>query len=209
MPKVQPFEKYTLRYENWFEQNKFAYRSEINALKEQIPKTGKGIEIGVGSGRFAAPLGIQIGLDPSKKMLKIAKQRGIKTVEAVAEKLPFAATNFDFVLMVTTICFLDSVEASFKEIYRILKPSRSLIIGFIDKNSHLGKKYQKDKTRNIFYRIATFYSVDEVLFYLKQVGFRIFRFVQTIFHNLTEVKDNEPIKKGYGKGAFVVIKAMK
>ncbi len=27
--------------------------------------------------------------------------------------------------------------------------------------------------------------------------------------HLTEIKDNEPIKEGYGKGAFVAIKAMK
>jgi ubiquinone/menaquinone biosynthesis C-methylase UbiE len=209
MPKVQPFEKYTFRYENWFKQNVFAYKSEIRALKEQLPKNGISIEIGVGSGRFAAPLGIPIGLDPSKKMLKIAKQRGIESIKGVAENLPLDEAKFNFVLMITTICFLDSIEAAFKEIYRILKPTGFFLIGFIDKESHIGKIYQKYKNRNVYYKIATFYSVDEVIFYLKQVGFKIFYISQTIFHNLTEIKEIEQSKKGYGAGAFVVISAMK
>jgi hypothetical protein len=51
--------------------------------------------------------------------------------------------------------------------------------------------------------------VDEVVFYLKQAGFKNFNFTQTIFHNLAEIKDVEPIKDGYGKGSFVVVRAIK
>ncbi|MHA1275829.1 MAG: class I SAM-dependent methyltransferase [Candidatus Helarchaeota archaeon] len=209
MPKVQPFEKYFFRYETWFEQNEFAYKSEIQAIKEHIPKVGQGIEIGVGSGRFAAPLGIQFGLDPSKKMLKLAKKRRIETIKGVAEKLPFGTAHFHFALMVTTICFLDSIEAAFREIYRILKPNGRFLIGFIDKKSYLGKKYQKYKKWNVFYKIAVFYSVEDVIFSLKQAGFQHFHIIQTLFHDLTEIKGIEPIRQGYGKGAFIVIRAMK
>jgi len=49
MPKVEPFEKYAFQYENWFERNKFVYESELAAIREQLPKSGKGMEIGVGS----------------------------------------------------------------------------------------------------------------------------------------------------------------
>jgi len=66
------FNKYTQEYEEWFEKNKFAYLSEIEALKKVIPK-GKGLEIGVGTGRFAKPLKIDVGIDPSENMLKIAE----------------------------------------------------------------------------------------------------------------------------------------
>ncbi|MDD5454143.1 MAG: class I SAM-dependent methyltransferase [Candidatus Ratteibacteria bacterium] len=209
MPKIEPFEKYSQRYENWFENNKFAYQSELLAVKKIMPKDGEGIEIGVGSGRFAELLGIKLGVEPSPKMRKIAEKKGIKVIDAVAEKLPFDDEQFDFALMVTTICFLDDIEIAFKEAYRILKPDGSLIIGFVDKNSSLGKFYLKNKTKSVFYELADFYSTDEVVFYLKRADFKIFAFVQTIFRNFKELESIEPVKKGYGKGSFVVIKAMK
>jgi hypothetical protein len=63
----EPFEKYAQKYDEWFDKNKFAYESELQAIKELLPINKNGIEIGVGSGRFASPLGIKLGVDPSKK----------------------------------------------------------------------------------------------------------------------------------------------
>ena len=128
-----------------------------------MPKKRKGIEIGVGTGRFAAPLEIKLGLEPSTKMRKIAEKRGIRVIEGVAENLPFPNAQFDFALMVTTICFLDDIESSFQEVHRILRPKGRFIIGLIDRDSLLGRLYEKNKKNNEFYRFATFYSVDEVL----------------------------------------------
>lgn len=209
MPKIKPFEKYHKRYEDWFRENKFAYQSELLAVKKLMPATGEGIEIGVGSGVFAEPLGIKLGVEPSKEMTKIAEKKGIKVIDAVAEKLPFDDAKFAFVLMVTTICFLDDIKAAFNEAYRVLNPDGCFIIGFVDKLSPLGKLYHQHKMKNVFYRIANFYSVDEVVSHLKKTGFEDFTFVQTIFHNLTDMKEIEPTKEGYGQGSFVVIRAMK
>ncbi len=88
MNRNNVFDTYTEEYEEWFNKNKFAYLSEIEALKKVIP-AGKGLEVGVGTGRFAEPLGIDIGVDPSENMLKIAKLRGIKTFQGYGENLPF------------------------------------------------------------------------------------------------------------------------
>lgn len=210
MKMVEPFEKYAKEYDDWFEKNRPVYESELRAIKDQLPKTGEGIEIGVGSGRFAAPLGIKLGIEPSKKIGKIAKLRGVEVVICgVAEDLPFADATFDFVLMVTTICFLEDIETAFRETHRVLKPDGCLIIGFIDRNSPIGKLYQRRKEDSVFYKVATFYSVNEVVAYLKRAKFRDFKFTQTIFHNLEGIKDVEPIKEGYGEGSFVVIKATK
>lgn len=207
--KVQPFEKYTGQYEDWFEKNHWVYQSELQAVREQLPEQGKGLEIGVGSGRFASPLGINLGVEPSPKMGELAKARGIKVVDAGGEALPFNDSQFDFALMVTTICFLDDIEKAFRETYRVLKPNGHLIIGFVDKNSPVGKIYQKHKDKSEFYKIATFYSVDEVVLYLKKTGFGHFVFNQTIFKDLKEIKNIELIKSGYGDGSFVVINARK
>ncbi len=209
MPKIEPFERYANKYEDWFENNKFAYESELQAIKEQLPENGEGIEIGVGSGRFAAPLGIKVGVEPSGKMREIAQKRGIEVIDGVAEELPFGDSRFDFVLMVTTLCFLDDIEVGLKEAHRVLKSGGSLIIGFIDANSTLGKLYHQQKNDNVFYREATFYSVEEVVAYLKKAGFKDFNFKQTLFRPLTDIRDIEPVKEGYGEGSFVVVKATK
>jgi len=207
--KIEPFEEHTSRYEDWFEKNKFAYLSELQAVKILLPEIGDGVEIGVGSGRFSAPLGVKFGVEPSGRMGKIAKQRGIEVVGGVAENLPFADGRFDYALMVTTICFLDDIKIAFLETRRILKTDGQFVIGFVDKGSSLGKMYYKLKRENIFYRIATFYSVDEVVFHLEQAGFKYFSFNQTIFHDLNELTKIESIKEGFGEGSFVVIRVSK
>ena len=189
MARIKPFEKYSEKYEDWFERNKFVYESEIQAIKELFPKVKKSIEIGVGSGKFAIPLGIKTGVDPSPRMRKIAEQKGIKVINAVAEELPFENFQFEVVLMVTTICFVDNLNLAFREAYRILKLGGYLIIGFVDKDSSLGKLYQQYKEKSLFYNIATFYSVKEVVYNLSKVGFKEFDFRQTIFHGLNEIKD--------------------
>lgn len=209
MPKIDPFEKHTAEYETWFENNKFVYKSEVRAIKDQLPKKREGMEVGIGSGRFAVPLGIRLGVDPSSKMRELARSRGIAAIDGVAEKLPFDDCRFHFVLMVTTICFLDDIEAAFKEAFRVLKTGGHLIIGFINKESPVGILYQQHKSESVFYKIATFYSVDEVISYLKKAGFIDLIFTQTIFHRLSEIIKLEPIKKGYGEGSFVVVKALK
>ncbi|MHA1264091.1 MAG: class I SAM-dependent methyltransferase [Candidatus Helarchaeota archaeon] len=209
MPRIEPFEKYTSRYDRWFKRHRFAFQSELLTIRSQLDPRGIGIEIGVGSGQFAAPLGIHLGVDPSKQMLKLAKQRGIETLKSIAENLPFRNASFDYLLMVTTICFLDDIDRAFSEAYRVLKPTGSFLVGFIDKNSPLGLRYQQFKHKNLFYRIATFYSVEDVCTHLKKAGFKHFDFTQTLFSNLSEIKEVEPIMKGHGQGAFILIRVGK
>jgi len=209
MTKQEPFDKFTQQYEDWFDINKFAYKSEIKAVRSLLPVKGKGIEIGVGSGRFATPLKIKFGIEPSVEMSKIARQRGVEVMTGVAEKLPLSKSQFNYVLMVTTVCFLDDMDKSFKEVHRILKPGGSFVVGFIDRESPVGKMYQRYKNESVFYKIAKFYSVAEVVEHLSIAGFGNFSFVQTIFHNLDEIKEIEPVREGYGEGSFVVIKAIK
>ena len=201
------FDQNTLEYDQWFENHSSVYQSEILVLQQAIPQHKIGIEIGVGTGRFAKPLNIKFGVEPSENMAKVAEQRGITVYKASAERMPIDNATFDFVLMVTTVCFLSDLPKAFSEVYRILKPNGEIILAIIDKNSELGKKYEKEKSSNKFYQDAHFHSTEELTVLLQQSHFQNFQYWQT----LTSLKENEIEKpeKGYGQGSFVVIKAQK
>lgn len=206
---IQVFEKFYQEYDNWFTRNKWVYRSEIEAIRKLIPNNGLGLEVGVGTGRFSNPFGIKIGIDPSKRMGYIAKKREINFVCGVGEQLPFRKEKFDFVLNVTTICFVKEPFITLKEIKRILKVGGLVIIGFIDKNSELGKLYEFKKDESKFYKSAKFYSIERMQKWLDKLSFSDFSIYQTIFHNLNEINTIEPIKEGYGEGGFLVLRAKK
>ncbi len=174
-----------------------------------MPPKGKQLEIGVGTGRFAAPLGISIGVEPSIAMGQIARQRGVEVVRGVAEILPFANNVFDCVLFVTTVCFVDDLAASMQEAYRVLRPGCALVVGFVDRDSPLGREYQNQKTENVFYRTATFYSTQELVKHMERAGFGKFAFTQTIFRTLNKIRDIEPTIAGFGRGSFVVVRGIK
>ncbi|UZQ82347.1 class I SAM-dependent methyltransferase [Thermoanaerobacter sp. RKWS2] len=209
MPKISAFEKHFDRYEEWFEKNEYAYQSELDAVKLLMPKFEKGLEVGIGTGKFAVPLGIKSGVEPSYQMRKIALERGLNVVDGVAENLPFEDNSFDLVLMVTTVCFVDDVLKSFKECFRVLKNSGTILIGFVDRESTIGKIYQANKEKSLFYKEATFYSTSEIVELLYEAGFKNFNFSQTIFKKLDEMKEKEPVRYGFGKGSFIVISAKK
>lgn len=205
MPNIEPFEKHHARYESWFQRHLEAYLSELLATRTFVPLEGKGLEVGVGSGRFSVPLGVQFGVDPSPAMLTYAQSRGMSVAVGKAEQLPFKSGVFDYALVVTTICFVDSASAMFTEIHRVLAPGGRVVIGLIDRESELGVFYEKHKAESVFYRDATFFSATEVECLLNDHGFVLEAQAQTLFRPLGETTDIEPTVPGRGKGAFVVM----
>ena len=141
-------------------------------------------------------------------MAEISRLKGIDVIDGVAENLPCRDNSFDFALMVTTICFVDDALKSLQEIYRILKPGGFCIIGFVDKDSSIGKLYEKNRQMSRFYKEATFFSAKEVIELLKKAGFNKIKCCQTLFgDNIEDVQTS--IKKGYGDGAFIALRANK
>ena len=206
-PKIEPFELNVDRYEKWFEIHDNVYRSELKAIRSILTKFSQGLEIGVGTGRFSKPFNIQNGIEPAKNALRIASSRGVEGVQAVGEALPYSNWSFDLALIVTTICFFSDVGLSLKEAFRVVRPRGSVVIGFVDKDSKLGKMYQERREESPFYGAAEFYSANEVKEFLERTGFVNLIFIQTIFKTLAEIKRIEPIKRGYGEGSFVVVRA--
>ena len=206
MPKTEPFDVHSDRYDAWFERNHEAYVAELEAVRRLIPPPpARGMEVGVGSGKFAGPLGIRIGVEPSEEMAAKAERLGIEVFRNAAEALPFGDAAFDFVLMVTTICFVDDIPKSFEEAYRVLKPGGCLIVGFVDRESDLGKRYEKNRAQSVFYQDAVFVSAQEVRDYFADAGFGDLAFTQTLIPGDAQ----GVVRSGYGKGAFVAARGVK
>ncbi|HZY30302.1 MAG TPA: methyltransferase domain-containing protein [Candidatus Methylomirabilis sp.] len=210
MSVVTVFEQHAQQYDDWFDGHESVYQAELAALRKFVPATGLGIEVGVGTGRFAVPLGVQFGIDPSRTMLQVAQRRGLRVCQAVGEQMPFHDRQFNLVLLVTVICFVDDVPTLFRELRRVLKTDGQLIIGFINRDSELGRRYERRKEASMFYRDARFYSVEEVVSWVGKAGFGSLRFCETLFSDPSEVSmKNLEVREGSSDGAFVVLSARK
>ena len=209
MVRTAPYEAHSGQYDKWFAHHEAAYHSELLAVRAVLPWQGLGLEIGAGTGRFAAPLGVEIGIEPASAMLSRARQRQIRVVQGVGEVLPFADETFDYVLMVVVLSFLDDAEAALAEIRRILKPAGALVIGFIDNGCPTGRRYLARHAHKIFFRDATFYASAEVERLLGQTGFHDLCWVQTLFRLPEETTEIQVTRPGHGEGAFVVVRAIK
>jgi ubiquinone/menaquinone biosynthesis C-methylase UbiE len=209
MVKSAVFDKNAIEYDSWFDSHQIEYAQELDAIRKFLPTGGKGVEIGAGTGRFAQPLGVSLGIEPSEAMREIASGRGVNSIDGIAESLPIGDESYDYALLVTTVCFLDSPEVAFREVFRILKKDGHIIVGLIDKNSILGMKYDKRKSESKFYKEASFYSVEEIRKELERAGFAGFDYLQVILPEDANENLMPEIKRGYGEGSFVVLRAQK
>lgn len=207
MNKIEVFDRYYKDYEDWFIKNRNIFLSELKVIKSFINDNLKGIEIGVGSGIFASPLGIKYGIEPSEKMGEIAKKRGINVIRAFAEDIPLDDESFDFVLMVTTICFVDDPIKSLREAYRIIRKGGFILVGFVPLDSYLGNLYNSKKENSKFYKDANFYKISEVRNFLEVAGFKNIIEKETLFENTNDYIQD--YREGSGRGSFVVMKGEK
>lgn len=204
-----PFHEHVSRYEAWFERHAAAYTSELDALRAVMeafqPCAGRGLEIGVGTGRFAAPLGCREGVEPAVPMARVARSRGIAVVGGIGEALPFSSGVYDWGLMVTTICFLSDPLQGLREAWRVLRPGGAAVIGFVDRESALGKRYEKHKEESPFYRVARFFSAGDVAELMVQAGFVDITSQQTLFGDGLNLDAPQPPRAGVGEGGFVAM----
>ncbi len=207
---VRVFNENVNEYEDWFIQNHWAYQTELEAVRQLIPFNRKGIEIGVGSGRFAVPLGIGTGVDISENMLAKAREYGVNAIVADANALPFEDNSFDFALMVVSICFMDDPFKALSEAKRVVNSGGKIIVGIVDKDSELGRIYLKKKQKSKFYRYARFFSSNEVLELFKKVGIEFSEARQCLFSpDISSMNKVGPVKYGYGQGGFVALSGEK
>ena len=207
------FDSLASEFDAWFdEEGKLAFAIEVEAFRRVLPILPRPwLEIGVGSGRFAQALGIDTGVDPSAKLLGLARSRGISGFQARGEDKTFDAETFGTVFLIVTLCFVDSPLAVLRESHRVLQPGGKLALGLVLRESPWGQLYQSKKEEgHRFYRHATFYSYQEVAALLEDTGFAIETVMSTLFQRPEEVKELESPHEGFCTDAgFTVIVARK
>ncbi len=211
MANTTVFDQYVEEYEKWYDDHEAIYESELEAIREQfaaLPENIRGIEVGLGTGRFALPLGIKEGVEPSEFMAERAVKRGIETITGVAEQLPYADMQFDFVLFVT-VCYLSDLKLAMAEANRVLKRGGSVIVGFLDKSGTIAKAYKDRGARSKFFSNARFYTPEYIKSIMEEYGFKNIDSNQTLFGDLEEIDELQTPIAGYGKGSFVVVKGTK
>ncbi len=205
------FDRLASEYDAWFDESeKTIFATEIQAFRSiSSPLPRPWLEVGVGSGRFAQNLGVEIGLDPSIKLLELARRRGIEVLLSKGEQVPFQDNVFGAVFLIATLCFIDSPVSILRECRRLIKRDGKVVLGLVLRESPWGQLYEaKKREGHRFYKHANFYSFDETRAFLGQADFAIQEVWSTLFQKPGEVKSIELPLKGISCDAgFLVIVA--
>lgn len=168
------FEHEAEAYDDWYVLHRKVYQAQCERIRKALPALdARAIEIGVGSGRFAAPLGIPVGIEPSVALGQIARKRGVEVIQGVGESLPFKDGVCSSVLMVTVICFFDDPARAMREAFRVLVPGGVLVVGFLERSAPHIQAYLRGETDHRFLAHGRFFVADEVETLLKNAGFFI------------------------------------
>lgn len=108
------------------------YRREV-----VVAADGRVLEVGVGSGLnfpfYGKQVEIVFGIDPSPRLLAIARRRvdtaGVcaELLQGSATAIPLADSTIDTVVMTWTLCSIADPVAALSEMRRVLKPAGKLL----------------------------------------------------------------------------------
>jgi ubiquinone/menaquinone biosynthesis C-methylase UbiE len=173
------FDRQAARYDAWYETERGAaiFAEELRALRPlttELPRPW--LEIGVGTGRFAAALGIEVGVDPARGALELARQRHVAVVAARGEALPFRTGAFGAAFILVTLCFVADSLAVLREAARVVRPGGGIVLGLVPAESPWGERYRMLAAQgDQFYRDARFLGRSEVSALLDAAGLRAIR----------------------------------
>lgn len=112
---------------------------QIEKYRRELIPTARGrvLEVGIGSGLnlplYGAGVNMVVGLDPSERLLSMARRRAAKANVAVdlmhgsATAIPLDNDSVDMVVMTWTLCSISDPVAAVREMRRVLKPGGALL----------------------------------------------------------------------------------
>ena len=198
-PSFELFDREAARYDAWFdsERGKALFDSEVLCLRELaagLPRPW--LELGVGTGRFAEALGIEVGVDTARGALEYAARRGVRVVPGVGQALPFEDGEFGAAFVIVTICFADDPGGLLLEAARVagqlapgsagarLKAGKEggVVLGIVPAGSPWGRFYaEKGRAGHTFYSQARFFGLDELEDLARGAALRFERCISTLF----------------------------
>ncbi len=202
---IAHFQETWKQYDAWYDAHPALYATEVAAVRKAVPR-GRGLEIGVGTGRFAAPLSIRFGADPSLNMLRPARRRGVIVVQGLGEALPFKSGSFDVALVVFVLEFVKNHRPFLRESARVLGRGGSLVIGIIDRDTAWGRYFAEKSALGRFFDPP---SPHDLLGLLESLGLEPGATYQALFSPPPDLAAVEEPRPGFGEGGFVVVKALK
>jgi SAM-dependent methyltransferase len=209
----EPFDRHADRYDAWYESTvgRIVLEMETACLRPLTDRLLRPrLEVGVGTGRFAQALGIEWGVDPSRPMLELARRRGVRTVQALGEQLPFHASSLGGVLVAFTICFVRDPALVVQEISRVLVPGGGLVLGFLPRGTPWADEYaRRGADGHPLYGTAHFYTAREIEDLIAHAGLRITGYRATLCQQpgLETYVLEEPINEYQANSSFLAIAA--
>ncbi len=169
---MEVFDKLHERYDSWYDRHRDLYLKELSVVpKPQSPS----LELGMGTGRFVAPLSIDVGLDSSLEMLTKAKVRGVESVAGDALRPPFRKGSFLTIYFIFTLCFISDPLKALGIAKELLMKEGKLIACIIPADSGLGREYMGKSSP--FYRVAKFFKVKDFELMVRDSGYIVESFV--------------------------------
>ncbi|AKA49645.1 SAM-dependent methyltransferase [uncultured archaeon] len=180
--KIEYFDRNYEDYDQWYDEHPKEFSDQVEFISSILPH-GRGVEIGVGTGRFASKLGVEVGIDLSENMVKLASERGVHAILANAEHLPFDDNEFDYSLNMVTICFLSNPLKTLIEAKRV---SRIVVTVILDRDSEYISNIMKE--RRGFYKFAKFYTRDELVELYKSAGISVIKVKEKVLRTMDDIE---------------------
>ncbi|MBV6486657.1 MAG: Ubiquinone/menaquinone biosynthesis C-methyltransferase UbiE [Pseudorhodoplanes sp.] len=163
------------------QRNLAAYRARVVPAAQ-----GRVLEIGIGSGLNLPYYGTAveqiIGLDPSPKLLAMAREAARQTaiplelIENSAETIPLYNRSIDTVVTTWTICSIPDVQRALGEMRRILKPGGRLLFVEHGRSPDAGVRRWQDRLTPVWRRIGGGCHLNRAISeMIESTGFRIER----------------------------------